>query len=172
MQDTFTTFVVLTGDGLLAMVILKLTTLEWLSSWAAVGTMALTFLVGHYDVAIGDVVVRVIAPECVGWNAYANHVSRLGARYDLVLPRTNLASTTVADARVLATEVRAMSSEVKRLRPPAAADRSHDNVLAVFAETETQLQQYVAGQAFDRTTLNELLDQHSRLTGTANRACR
>ena len=46
-------------------VLLNLSTVEWLSGWAAIGTLALTFLMGHCDVAIGDVVARVIAPECV-----------------------------------------------------------------------------------------------------------
>jgi len=118
------------------------------------------------------VVVRVIAPECVGWDSYASKVSRLEADYELVLTRTHPASITMADLRSLSSEVGAMTSELKRLTPPEPAERSHEHVLSVFAETETQLRRYAAGQVFDRTTLNELLDRHGHLVATANRACR
>jgi hypothetical protein len=65
-----------------------------------------------------------------------------------------------------------MVDEMKRLKPPDTAGGIHDNLRSVFAETETQLHHYAAGHAFDRTTLNELLDQQSPLAATANRACR
>ena len=171
-QEMITPFVILTGGGLLTWVLSNLPTVEWLSGWAAVGTMALTVLVGHYDVAIGDVVVRVIAPECVGWDAYVSTVRRLEARYELVVSRTHPASITMEDSRALAADVRGMSTELRRLTPPGAAEPIHENVLSVFAETERQLQHYASGHAFDRTTVNALLDQQSRLAATANRACR
>ena len=170
--DTISVFVVLIGGGLLALVLSNLPTIEWLSGWAAVGTMALTLLMGPYDGAIRDVVVRVIAPDCVGWDAYSSTVTRLGAQYELVLPRTHPASITRDDPRALSYEVSGMASELKGLTPPDAAERVHENVLSVFAETETQLQRYASGQTFDRTTLNELLDQQRRLAATANSACR
>jgi hypothetical protein len=129
-------------------------------------------LMGYSDVAIGEVVGRVIAPECVGWDAYSSKVSRLGDRYELVLARTHSAAITLEDSRVLAADVRRISHDVLRLTPPAAAERVHENLLAVVAETETQLQHYVSGHDFDRTTLNALLDQQHSLAATANRVCR
>jgi hypothetical protein len=171
-QEMMTTVVVLAGGGLLAWVLANLPPSEWLSGWAAVGTIALTFLLGYSDVAIGDVVGRVMAPDCVGWDAYSRTVSRLSDRYELVLPRTHPAAITLADSGVLADDVREISQDLQRLRPPAAAERIHENLLTVFAETERQLQRAASGQAFDRTTLNELLDQQSPLAATANRACR
>ena len=167
-----TLLVVLISGGLLTRVLSSLPTVEWLAGWAAVGTMALTFLMGSYDVTLGDVVVRVSASDCVGWDAYSSKVSRLGARYELVLPRTHPTFITREDAPVLADEVRGMTKELRRLTPPNAAKPVHENLLAVFAETETQLQHYASGHAFDRVTLNELLDQQSPLSTTANRACR
>jgi hypothetical protein len=65
-----------------------------------------------------------------------------------------------------------MASELNGLTPPAAAERIYENLLAVFAATETQLHRYAAGQGFDRTALNELLDQQSPLAAMASRACR
>jgi hypothetical protein len=171
-QEMITPFVILTGGGLLALVLATLPTVEWLSGWAAVGTIALTFLLGHYNVAIGTVMQRVIAPQCVGWDVYSSTVSRIGDRYELVLPRTHPAAITLADSRLLAADVRAISHDLRRLTPPAAAERIHENLLSVFAETERQLQRSASGQAFDRTTLNELLDQQAPLSATANRACR
>jgi hypothetical protein len=167
-----TTVVVLAGGGLLAWVLANLPPIEWLSGWAVVGTIALTFVMGYFNVAIGEVAGRVMAPECVSWDAYSSTVSRLGDRYELVLPRTHPAAITLADSRVLADDVREISHDLRRLRPPAAAERIHENLLAVFVETERQLQRAASGQAFDRTTLNELLDQQSPLAATANRACR
>jgi hypothetical protein len=170
-QEMITPFVILTGGGLLTWVLLNLPTVEWLSGWAAIGTIALTFLMGHYNVAIGDVVVRVMAPECVGWDAYVSTVSSLGARYERVLTRTHPVSITSDDPGALASEMHGLVDELKRLKPPDAADGIHDNLRSVFAETETQLHHYAVGQDFDRTTLNELLDQQSPLAATANRAC-
>ena len=65
-----------------------------------------------------------------------------------------------------------MASELKRLKPPDAAEGIHDNLLSVFAETGTQFHPYAAGQDFDRTTVNALLDQQNPLSMLANRACR
>jgi hypothetical protein len=42
----------------------------------------------------------------------------------------------------------------------------------VFSATETQLDLYMTGHGFDRTTLNALLDQQRPLAAMANRACR
>jgi hypothetical protein len=167
-----TTVVVLAGGGLLAWVLANLPPIEWLSSWAVVGTIALTFVTGYFNVAIDEVAGRVIAPECVGWDAYSSSVSRLDDRYELVLPRTHPAAITLANSRVLADDVQGMSHDLRRLIPPEAAERIHENLLAVFAETETQLHHYAAGQVFDRTTLNELLDQQAPFAAAANRACR
>ena len=172
MEETLTTVVVLASGSLLAWVLGQLPSVDWLSGWAAIGTMALTFLLGYSNVAIGDVVGRVIAPDCVGWDAYSSTVSRLGDRYELVLPRTHPASLTPADSRVLADDTRRISHDLRQLTPPAAAERFHENLLAVFSATETQLLHYAAGQEFDRTTLNALLDQQSLHSATANRACR
>ena len=172
MQEMMTMVVVLAGGGLLAWVIANLPSIEWLSGWAAAGTIAVTFLMGYSDVAIGEVVERVITPECVGWDAYSSTVSRLNDRYELVLPRTHPAAISVADSRVLAADVGGIIRDLRRLTPPAAAERMHENLLAVFAETETQLNLYAAGQGFHRITLNELLDQLIPLAATTNRACR
>ena len=172
MQEMITPFVILTGGGLLTRVLANRPSIEWLSGWAAVGTIALTFLVGHFNVAIGDVMVRVIAPDCVGWDPYISKVNRLEARYDPVLALTHPAFITRDAPRTLALEVTAMTRELQHLTPPAAAERIHENLLAMFVETERQLQHSVAGQAFDRTALDELLDQQRPLAATANRACR
>ena len=172
MQEMITAFVILTGGSVLTLVLAKLPTVEWLSGWAAVGTMALTILQGHYDVAIGDVVERVIAPECAGWDAYVSAVTGLEAQYELVSRQTHPASLTIEGSHVLVSEVRVMAGELTHLTPPDAAEGVNENLLSVFAETETQLHLYAAGQDFDRTTLNELLDQQSPLSATANRACR
>jgi hypothetical protein len=59
--------VILTGGGHQASVPAKPPTVEWMSGLAAIGAMALTVLVGHNDVALGVVVVHVIARNCVGW---------------------------------------------------------------------------------------------------------
>jgi hypothetical protein len=171
-QETITVFVILTGGGLLAWLLATLPTVEWLSGWAAVGTMALTVLLGHYDVAIGDGLGRVMAPACVGWDAYVSPISKLGARYELVLPQTHPASLTIEDSRALAYDVHGMAGELTRLTPPDAAKPVHENLLTVFAETETQLHHHAAGHGFDRSTINGLLDQHRSLATTANRACR
>ena len=167
-----TTFVVLAGGGLLAWILAHMPAIEWLSGWAAVATIALTFLMGYSDVAIGELAEHVTAPDCVGWNAYSGAVSRLGERYELVLLRTHPAAITLEDSRVLADDVRRMSHDLRRLTPPAAAERIHENLLAVFVETERQLHHSASGQAFDRITLNELIDQQAPLAATANRACR
>ena len=172
MQEMITPFVTLTGGGILALVVAKRPVVEWLSGWVAVGTLALTFLLGRYDVAMGDVVVRVVAPECVGWDTYVSTVTTLGDRYELVLPQTHPAAITVVGSRVLADDVRVITGELKRLKPPVAAEGIHANLLSVFAETETQLQRYAAGHDVDRTTLNALLDQQRPLATTANQACR
>jgi hypothetical protein len=134
--------------------------------------MALAFLLGFSNVAIGEVVGRVIAPQCVGWDAYVSTVRKLGARYELVLPQTHSAAITLAGSRVLADDVQGMTRQLQHLTPPDAAEGIHENLLAVFAETQTQLHLYVAGDDFDRTALNALLDQQSLLAATANRACR
>ena len=172
MQEMMTTFVILTGGGLLAWVFATLPAIEWLSGWAAVGTIVLSFLMGYSDVGIGEVVGRVIAPDCVGWDAYSRSVSRLGDRYELVLPRMHPAAITLADSRVLADDVQEMRHDLRQLTPPAAAERIHKNLLGVFAETEAQLDLYLTGHGFDRTTLNALLDQQRPLAAMANRACR
>lgn len=170
MEELVTTVVVLASGSLLARVLGQLPSVDWLSGWAAAGTIALTFLLGYSNVAIGDVVGRVMAPDCVGWDVYSSTVSRLGDRYELVLPRTHPASP--ADSRVLADDTRGISHDLGQLTPPAAAERFHENLLAVFSTTETQLLHHAAGQDFDRTTLNALLDQQSLHSATANRACR
>jgi hypothetical protein len=171
-QEMLTTLVLLVGGGLLAWVLANLPAMEWLSGWAAVGTMALMFLMGYANVEIGEVVGRVIAPDCVGWDAYSRTVSRLGDRYELVVPRIHPAAITPADSRVVADEVREMSHDLRQLTPPAAAERVHENLRAVFSATETQLDLYMTGHGFDRTTLNALLDQQRSLAAMANRACR
>jgi hypothetical protein len=170
--EMMTTVAVLAGGGLLVWVLANLPPIEWLSGWAAVGTIALTFLMGYSNVAMGEVVGRVLAPNCVGWDAYSSTVSRIGDRYELVLPRTHPAAITLAHSRGLADDVRGMSHELRRLTPPAAAERFHENLLAVFVETERQLQHSASGQAFDRTTLNELLDQQAPVAAAANTVCR
>jgi hypothetical protein len=172
MQEVITVVVVLTGGGLVTLVLSQLPSVEWLSSWAAVGTLALTFLMGYADGAIGDVMGRVLASDCVGWDAYSRPVSRLGERYEVVLPRTHPAAITAEDASSLAEEVRGMASELRRLMPPAAAEPVHTNLLAVLVETERQLQHAAVGHPVDRITLNALLDQQRPLTATANRVCR
>jgi len=167
-----TMVVVLAGGGLLAWVLATLPSIAWLSGWAAVGAMAVSFLMGYADVEIGEVVGRVIAPDCAGWDAYSRTVSRLGDRYELVVPRIRPAAITSADSRLVAVDVREMSHDLRQLTPPAAAERIHKNLLGVFAETEAQLDLYAAGHGFHRTTLNELLDQQIPLAAMANRACR
>src|SRR5215212_2058973 len=167
-----TTLVLLVGGGLLAWVLANLPAMEWLSGWAAVGTMALMFLMGYANVEIGEVVERFITPDCVGWDAYSRTVSRLGDRYELVVPRIRPAAITPADSRLVAVDVREMSHDLRQLTPPAAAERVHENLLGVFAETEAQLDLYASGHVFHRTTLNELLDQQIPLAAMANRACR
>jgi hypothetical protein len=93
-------------------------------------------------------------------------VNRLGERYHLVLTRTHPASITRDDHCALASDVRRMANELQRLKPPKAAERMRENLLSMFAETETQPRQYAPGHDFDRTTVDALLP----LAAPANRA--